>query len=208
MGDTRVGTCVGETYQVTCAQTFHGYLLECVETVKLRRTAEHGVYKVGGTFLTVCLQVPDGFVQRGTVYQSQHFFGCMLQELAVVLCLDVHIILPLLAIYKVRGKQAERDLLQCAFGLGYVDEIVESAADVFNLTAVNIGNIGYTGIDIAVYSIAERQELGEVRHQCCDNKSTPQQPVTDAVEELCYKLYYIHKILFPFDYFYICQHLK
>ena len=55
----------------------------------------------------------------------------MLQELAVVFCLDVHIILPLLAIYKVRGKQAERDLLQCAFGLGYVDEIVTALVAYF-----------------------------------------------------------------------------
>ena len=115
-GDTRVGTCVGETYQVTCAQTFHGYLLECVETVKLRRTAEHGVYKVGGTFLTVCCRFPTVLSNEERSTKASTSFGCMLQELAVVLCLDVHIILPLLAIYKVRGKQAERDLLQCAFG--------------------------------------------------------------------------------------------
>ena len=66
----------------------------------------------------------------------------------------------------------------------------------------------YAGVDIAVYSIAEWQELGEVRHQHGDDESAPQQPVTDAVKELGYKLYYIHKTLFPFDYFYVGQHLE
>ena len=128
MGDARVGTCVGEAYQVARAQTLYDDLVERLEAVKLRGTAEHGIYEVRGAFLTVFLQVPDGLLQRGTVYQSQHFFGSSLQELAVVLCLDVHIVLPLLAIHKVGGQQAERDLLQGAFGLGDVDEIVERTA--------------------------------------------------------------------------------
>ena len=65
-------------------------------------------------------------------------------------CLDVHIILPLLAIYKRFVAIKRRETFQCAL-TGYVDEIVEKcAADVFNFAAVNIGNIGYTGIDITV----------------------------------------------------------
>ena len=175
MGDARVGTCVGEAYQVARAQTLYDDLVERLEAVKLRGTAEHGIYEVSGAFLTVFLQVPDGLLQRGTVYQSQHFFGSSLQELAVVLCLDVHIVLPLLAIHKVGGQQAERDLLQGAFGLGDVDEIVERTADVLDLAAVDVGDVGDAGVDIAVYSIAEWQELGEVRHQHGDDESATSQ---------------------------------
>ena len=91
-------------------------------------------------------QIICSFIQRGTVYQSQHFFRKDLDELPIMFGLNVHVVFPLITVYEAGCKQTYRNLCQSVFGLAYIDDIVEGTVDIDKLASVQIGAVGYTCI--------------------------------------------------------------
>ena len=85
---------------------------------------------------------------------------------------------------QVGGEQTDGNFFQCTFGFGNIDDIVKGTIYIQQFCSIQIGAVGYTSIETAIYRIVEGKELGKIDYLCGNYETSPQQPITDAVKEL------------------------